>query len=84
MKCFLLFQGGISKQKQLYWFVRMFIKKGYQDLSYVYHVEDKDIKDFIGVSTSLTSGEWVWLDKDSVPSYTKDLTQVYYSNLGEI
>lgn len=84
MKCFLLFQGGISKQKQLHWFVRMFIKEEYQDLSYVYHVEDKYIKDFIGVSTSITSDEWVWLDKYSVPSYTKDLTQVYYSNLGEI
>lgn len=85
MKCFLLFQGGVSKQKQLHWFVKMFIKKEYQDLDYVHRVEeDTCIKDFIGVSTELSGDNWVWLDKDSVPSYTKYLTQVYYSNLGEI
>lgn len=84
MKCFLLFQEGISKQKQLHWFVRMFIKEEHQDLDYVYHVEDKLIKAFIGVSTDRDSDNWVWLDRGSVPSYTKGLTQVYYSNLGEI
>ena len=85
-KVFMVFNDNIDKLKQAYWFVNMFIKEEYRDLSHLFEVGAEVAKEMYGISCHRYDDGWVWVDKNYIRSYTSGMTQVYYrqKDLGEL